>query len=362
MHDQPRGSDPSSTPEYRPVFPSDARLPIAILGCGKIALSAHLPAYEKYGLEVAGVWSQDPGTSAEAERRFPGVRRVYSSPEELLADDDVAIVDIATPPESRVEWLAAAVAAGKHVLAQKPLALDLAALAPVLADAEAAGVTVAVNQNGRWAPPWRLASAFVEDGAIGDVFSVTHLHDKPLPPIVGTPFDDVEHMLVTDYLMHWIDITRCWLGGKQVDRVRARDGRVPSQPAEAKNPWSASIEIECTDGARAHLGVVGNVRTRRPACPFWIHGTEGTIRGSVLLGSDRLEVERGDTTTSHALDGQWFVDGFAGAMGELMCAIAESRQPSNSAAHNIASLEIMHAARASAARGGVDVPLSGLQL
>lgn len=362
MSSSPPPLVPFLVPAYQPRFPTGTRLPVAILGCGNIALNGHLPAYEKYGVEVAGVWSLDPATSAEAVRRFPRIGRVYGSAEELLADEDVAVVDIATPTEGRVEWIARAVAAGKHVLAQKPLALDLAALAPVLDRAAQTGVTVAVNQNGRWAPPWRLASLLVQDGAIGEVVAVTHLHDKPLPPIAGTAFDDVEHMLVVDYLMHWIDITRCWLAGKEVDWVRARDARVPGQPAEAKNPWSASVEVQCSDGARASLTVLGDVRTRRPSCPFWIHGTEGTIRGSVLLGSDRLELERGDTATTFALDGQWFVDGFAGTMGELMCAVVEGRSPDNSADHNLASLELMLAARTSARQGGTHVPVPGLVL
>ncbi len=80
---------------------------------------------------------------------------------------------------------------------------------------------MAVNQNGRWAPPWRVATLMAREGAVGDVVGVTHLHDKPLPLLVGSPFDDVEHMLVSDYLMHWIDITRCWLEPGSVTRVYA---------------------------------------------------------------------------------------------------------------------------------------------
>jgi hypothetical protein len=120
--------------------------------------------------------------------------------------------------------------------------------------------------------------------------------------------------------------------------------------------------VQCTDGATALLRVVGDARTRTGSCPFWIHGTEGTIRGSVLLGSDRLTLERGTTTTTYALEGQWFVDGFAGAMGELLCAIAEDRPPSNSAAHNVGSLELMLAARTSADADGAVVPTPGLRL
>ena len=63
-----------------------------------------------------------------------------------------------------------------------------------------------------------------------------------------------------------------------------------------------------------------------------MHGTTGTLRGSVLLDSDRLELDDGSTRTPVELSGAWFVDGFAAAMGELMCAVAERREPENSAA------------------------------
>lgn len=355
-------SETAPPPDYRPQFPQGGKTGIGILGCGSIAQKAHLPAYEQYGLDVVGVWSRTAARTAGLPVRFESVRKVYDTAEELLADPDVNIVDLATPQEDRMKWLAAAVAAGKHVLAQKPLTMDVASLAPILAEARDRGLKIAVNQNGRWAPAWRLATLLIERGDIGDVVGVTHLHDKPLPPIAGTHFDDMPHMLVTDYLMHWIDITRCWLGGKEVRSVQANDSRVPGQPLGAKNPWSASVQISCTDGAHALMRVVGDVRTSKPSCPFWIHGTEGTIRGSVLQGSDRLELERGATTTQYALDGQWFIDGFAGAMGELMCAIAEDREPYNSAAHNIASLQLMLASHESADTGSPVISMSSLPL
>ena len=50
----------------------------------------------------------------------------------------------------------------------------------------------------------------------------------------------------------------------------------------------------------------------QPGCPFWVHGTAGTLRGSVLLGSDRLELDDGTARTPVPLHGAWFVDGFAG--------------------------------------------------
>ena len=78
---------------------------------------------------------------------------------------------------------------------------------------------------------------------------------------------------------------------------------------------------------------------------------EGTLRGSVLLGSDRLSLDRDGADRDYPLHGQWFVDGFAGTMGELMTAIAEDREPENSAAHAAATVRLMLAARESAERG-----------
>jgi predicted dehydrogenase len=349
-------------PDARPRFPDDpaSRGGVAILGAGTIAQSAHLPAYQQHGVGVVGVWSRSAATTDGVRERFPFVERVYDDADELLADPAVRIVDIATPAAGRMAWVERAVDAGKHVLAQKPLTTDpaeLDALPALLERAAARGVRVAVNQNGRWAPAWRLATLLLRQGAIGDLVGVTHVHDKALPPLVGTPFDDLDHMLVTDYLMHWIDITRTWLDPASVVRVQASDSRVPGQPPESRNPWSATIGLDCDTGATALLRIVGDARATHPSCPFWIHGTEGTLRGSVLVDSDRLSLDRGREVHDLPLEGQWFVDGFAGTMGELMCAIAEDREPENSAAHAAASVRIMLAARDSADRGGAPVTL-----
>jgi predicted dehydrogenase len=344
-------SGPAPVPDYAPRFPPGRPLGIGILGAGRIAQRAHLPAYTQYGLTVAGVWSRTPATTATVLERFPVVRQVYDDPDDLLSDPAVDVVDLAMGPEHRAEWLLRAVRADKHVLAQKPLTYDIGSVLPVLDEADERGVLVAVNQNARWAPPWRLATLLVQRGDIGRVVGVTHLHDKPLPPIAGTPFDGVPHMLVADYLVHWLDITRCWLEGLRVRSVRASDHRTPGQPEQATNPWSATVQVETTDGASALVRVVGDVATSTPSCPFWVHGTRGTIRGS-LLGRDFLELDCDGTTRGFPLQGAWFVDGFAGAMGELMCAVVEHRQPYHSARHHLATLRLVLAARASAEADG----------
>jgi predicted dehydrogenase len=337
--------------DYRPTFPAAHRPGVAIIGCGAIAKSHHLPAYGAYQVEVAGVYDPLPEATADIRERFPFVRQVYTSLDQVLADQAVEIVDIATRPDVRVELIRRAAEAGKHILAQKPLAADMRSAREAVDHARRSGVQLAVNQNLRWLAPWRVATLLIERGAVGELVAVTHLHDRPLPPLVGTHFDDLEHFVLYDFFVHWLDICRCWLSGKTVEAIRALDFRTPDQPPAAKSPWAAWVTVQYTDGASAVIRSVGEARTKQGSCPFWVHGTEGTIRGSVLLDSDFVELERDGVTSRFALQGTVY-DGFAGALGELACAIDEDREPFNSARHNLLTLQMTLAACHSAEQGG----------
>jgi predicted dehydrogenase len=346
---------------YTPSFPQDYRPGIGIVGCGGVVRSGHLPGYRRYGQRVVGVYDVRPEATTGICEEF-GVESVFGDLDELLAHPEIEIVDVATHPDVRPAIVRQALAAGKHVLAQKPLAGDLATASRLAEEGERLGLWVAVNQNGRWSPAWRAATLLVEQGVVGEVVAVSHLYHHNYRFTVGTVFDEIEHLVLFDYSIHWFDITRCWLDGKQITAVRAREYRTPNQPPESKAPWGAWATIEYEDGSSAMIRGVGCAATSRPNKPFWIHGAEGTIRGSVLgsgpaPGLELLELERDGTTSRFQLDGSWHTEGFAGAMGELVTAIAEDREPFNSARHNLLSLQIMFAACRSAEEGSRPVAL-----
>jgi len=347
-----------ATVEFRPSVPNGFRPGIAIVGCGGVVADGHLPAYAKYGLNVVGLHDRTPDKAAELARRF-GIRRVFPTLDDVLGDAEVEIVDVATRVEGRVELIERVLAAGKHVLAQKPLAGELGAAAAAVAAAEAAGLRLAVNQNGRWAPAWRAATLLVERGAVGDAFAVTHLLDKALDFVLDSPrINALEHFLIHDYAIHWIDISRCWLDGKDPVGVRAVEHRTPNQPRATGGGWAGAIDVVYADGSSASIRSVGRAVTARPSCPFWIHGTEGTIRGSVLHGTDFVELEREGRVERVPLEGEWWPDGFAGTMAELVSAIADDREPFNSARHNLLSLELTLAACRSSDQHGSPVDVT----
>jgi predicted dehydrogenase len=346
---------------YQPSFPRDYRPGIGIIGCGGIVKSGHLPGYRRYDQRVVGVYDVRPEATEGVREQF-GVETVFRDLDALLGNQEIEIVDIATHPDVRPALVRKALAAGKHVLAQKPFAADLQTARELVDEAERSGLKLAVNQNGRWSPAWRAASILVAEGAVGDVAAVSHLYHHNYGFTLGTAFDEIEHFVLYDYSIHWFDITRCWLDDKTVSAVRAREYRTPNQPTDSKAAWGAWAEIDYEDGSSAMIRGVGCAATGRPSKPFWIHGAEGTIRGAVIgsgpvPGEEQLELERDGTISRFQLDGTWHTEGFAGAMGELVAAISEDREPFNSARHNLLSLQMTFAACLSAEEGARPVTL-----
>ena len=199
-----------------------------------------------------------------------------------------------------------------------------------------------------------------DDGAIGDVIAVTHLLDRPLPPLVGTHFEEIEHFTIFDYFVHWIDISRCWLDGKTVAGVRAHEYRPPHEPA----------------GSADAVGRLGRDRLRgrrERDDPRRRRRADETAVVSVLDPRDRghdsrqrpprLRLRRARTRRSHVdvrPRGRVVPDGFAGTLAELASAIVEDREPFNSARHNLLSLAITLAACRSAEEGSRLVSLDEL--
>ena len=339
---------------YQPRFPDHYTPGIGIIGCGGIVQNAHLPTYIQYGLNIIGVYDIAPEAARKVHEKF-GVS-VFGSVEELLADPRIEVVDIATHVAHRAPLIRQAIAAGKHVLSQKPFATDMLTAIELTEVAERQGVRLAVNQNGRWSPAWRGATLLLQEGFIGQVLAVTHMFEHDCSWITGTVFDTIPHWAIYDYAIHWIDITRCWLADNQLLGTRAREYRTPNQPDESVQPWGCWMEYSYANGAHAMLRGLNYTPTSRAGHPFWIHGTEGTIRGSTL-GNDFLEVERDGAFGSYELDGKWKPQGFAGSMGELLCAIAEEREPFNSARNNLLTLQRTFDACQSLVKDGLFVAL-----
>ena len=98
-----------------------------------------------------------------------GVSRRYASAAELIADPEVDLVAVATPPSSHEEAVVAALDAGKHVLCEKPLAQSLASASRIAAAEARHPGHLSVNYQLRYAPQFRRMLWLIENGWIGTI-------------------------------------------------------------------------------------------------------------------------------------------------------------------------------------------------
>jgi predicted dehydrogenase len=240
--------------------------------------------------------------------------------------------------------------AGKHVLSQKPFVLDLE-VGKKLADlADSKGLKLAVNQNGRWAPYVRWVHAAIQAGLIGDVQSVNIQINWDHTWVKGSEFEKMEDLILYDFAVHWLDMTRLYFGDQRALAAQAFTAHAPGQEIKVPMMGNAAVRFESGlaslifDGHSMHMG--GEYQQ--------ISGTKGTIkaRGGVCSANE-IVIENADGKATFQAGGNWFVEGFRGTMGELLCAIEEDREPANSARNNLKSLEVVFGVLKSAEIGEV---------
>jgi predicted dehydrogenase len=139
----------------------------AIIGTGFIG-SVHLGALRRLGVPVAGVLGSSAGRGAERARAL-GVPRAYGSLDELLADPAVQVVHVTSPNVAHFEQVMRILAAGRHVVCEKPLAMTSAQSAEMVARARDSGRVAAVCYNTRFYPLNQQAQGMVAAGELGAI-------------------------------------------------------------------------------------------------------------------------------------------------------------------------------------------------
>lgn len=331
---------------YLPRDPRRTSVGIGLVGCGAIT-GDHLRAYQAAGYNVVALCDVVEAAAVGRRDAFFPKAKVFTDHRDLLKLDDVQVVDVTTHPEVRVPLVADALAAGKHVLSQKPFVLDLdegQRLADLAAQHD---VLLAVNQNARWAPHFSWLREAVRAGLIGDVAAVHCGVHWSHHWVAGTPFEKIYHLILYDFAIHWFDFLTTVMDDRIPQRVYASTARSPTQ--QVMPPLLAQAAIEYDD-AQATLAFDGHV-DQKLLDDTYIAGSRGSLHS---FGPDvnRQAVEWTTAAGSFqpTLSGRWFPDGFHGTMGELLCAIEERREPSHSARNNLRSLELCFAAVASALR------------
>jgi predicted dehydrogenase len=199
------------------------QLKIGMVGLGRVVQNSVLPAYRAGGLNVVAACDPSPDARERARSTW-GVERTYAGFDEMLDAEDLDVVDInlrwdrGMSPE-RVQAVRAAAERGVHVLIAKPLAATYDQCEDIVTAARDGGITLAVNQNSRYAPTYFACGQLVRDGVIGDVLSAGIAFNSARG-IQRTPDFDAVH----DVAIHELDVLLSWFN-REPELVFAHESR-----------------------------------------------------------------------------------------------------------------------------------------
>lgn len=337
--------------DYKPKMPKDKSIGIAIIGAGAIVQACHLPVYQKYGLNVIGIYDVDTDKAEHIAKKFK-LPHTFASIDAMLVHPDVKVVDIAVPARFQPEIVERVTAAGKNVLCQKPLAENYEDAIRIVQAVHKAGVKGAVNQQMRWSPGIRAAHTIIERGWIGEPLQAT------INVNVFTDWEQWEWITKIDTLelmyhsIHYMDSIRFLFGTPEY--VYCDGARFPGQVAKGETRSLVHMKFpgECR-------GLIHDNHNHLSGQDDWyatyrFEGTEGIIKGTngALYNYPIGQEDTFSFYTKHLqpaywhtpyLEGKWFPDAFAGTMGELLRAIEEDREPENSVEDNLLTLQLLFA-------------------
>ena len=204
------------------------RVRVGMIGVGGWGAGGHMQAYQDSPhAEVVAVCDTVP----ERARQVAGdwnVENAFSDYRDVLAMPGVDAVDIATPNNTHREIALAALAAGQHVLCEKPLAIELEHAREMARAARETGKVNAVNFVHRYVPSARYVKQLLDEGAVGDVYHVNiayeqgWLTDPNFPRVWRLNAAVAGTGTLGDTGIHAADLVRWWLG----DETRSLVGRL----------------------------------------------------------------------------------------------------------------------------------------
>ncbi len=343
--------------------------------------------------------NEDAVKAAAEQLGWEGYETDYHA---LIARDDIGLIDVSTPGDSHYDVVMAAVAAGKHVLCEKPLANSLDQAREMMDAANAAGVINMINFNYRRVPAVVLAKRLIEEGRIGDVrhFRAVYLQDWILDPEFPLVWRLKKELAgsgaLGDIAAHIVDLSR-YLVGEIATVTGSLSTFIKQRPVEVTSGGGAGLlatsgtemgDVTVDDAAhflaKFESGATGTYEVtrlapgRRNHNRFEINGSKGTIAFD-LERLNELEVYFVDdaedvqgfrkilvTDAAHPYVGHWWPGGhiigwehtFAHVIKDLMDGIKTGQSPQPSFEDGFKCQAVLDAVERSSASGTWETPES----
>ena len=318
-----------------------------LIGASNIAEGRMLQAFRGNGHEVISVQSGGQARADEFAARN-AIPHATTALDDLLAQPGLDAVYISSTNEKHFAQAMAAIAAGKHVLCEKPLSMSVADAVTMVKAAQDAGVVFGTNHHLRNAGSHRAIRDLIAQGAIGEVLSARVFHAVFLrAALQGWRVDNPSAGggVILDIVVHDADTLRFHLGESPTEVVAmATTGRLGQGVEDSvMSVWTmpSGCQVQTHESfTHAHAGT-----------GIEFHGTEGSIfaRGVMTQNAGgEVLLRRGDEVTPIAFDQEDLYLRSARAFGE---AVAGKGQPAADGRDGIASLAVALAVAEAAASG-----------
>ncbi len=325
---------------------------IGCIGAGMIMAECHLAAYREAGFPVVAIASRTEEKARAVAERW-GIAAVHPTPEALIADGNVEILDIAFPPDRQPDLIRKALAAPhiKAILAQKPLALSLDEACRLRDEAAKAGKILSVNQNMRYDQSMRVLKQILEREELGKPVIAT-IEMRAIPHWQGF-LEDYDRLTLSNMSVHHLDVLRFLFGDPEEIYTAARtdprtvfehkDGITVSTLKFPGNVLAVSME-DVWSGPREE-GFDSDIYIK-----WRVEGTEGVAQGTIGWpdGSPSTLAYASRRTTggkwvAPKWSTMWFPHAFIGVMEQLQYALKSGEAPALSVADNVKTMALVEA-------------------
>lgn len=339
------------------------RLGLAVIGAGYWGPNLVRTAQQTPGFRLEYLCDLDVDRARRVLGDYSTVRATDSL-DEILADPDVAAVAVATPAATHLPVATAALAAGKHVLVEKPLAANLDDGRDLVALAERRGRVLMLDHTYCYTPAVAHLREVVRGGRIGSIQYVDSVRIN-----LGIVQSDVD--VLWDLAPHDLSIFFSVLPADVVPVAVAAHG---SDPIGAGRACVAHLTLQLSNGAIAHVHV--NWLSPTKIRTMVIGGSTHTVVWDDLNPSQRLSIydrgvdRAGEDDRTRAMVSYRIGDMVApalperealrGVMAEFHCAITEGTRPLTDGWTGVQVLAVLEAASASLKQGGAFLPVLGI--
>ncbi len=272
---------------------SRSKLRIGILGAGVWARFAHIPGWQRDPrAEVVAIADIDRDVAHDVAREF-GIREATDDWQALVSRDDLDVIDVVTPSDTHFELARAAIAAGKHVLCEKPVAHDDRDTRALAEAARDRGLKTKLGFTFRYSPGIQYAKWLIDDGFAGEPFIFNGYEQNsqwldPQTPLRQEDPNADQSVLQTSSLESYgapiIDISRWWVGADYARVVGTMRNFIPERMVRATGRMT---RMNIDDGdiflAEYTNGALGSIQSsyvtvgNYPGIEARIYGSRGAI-------------------------------------------------------------------------------------